>query len=91
MYIIFLNFIILLTDRFLSTCCKGVPDVVWNTCAGWNMILYFAYSIYTTGAGTGVYTFVSLACFVGGAVRVNNTFRTACNIWISEVFRDAAA
>ena len=55
------------------------------------MILDFAYGIYTTSAGAGVYAFVSLACFVGGTVRVNNTFWTACYIWISKIFRNAAA
>ena len=54
------------------------------------MILDLAYSIYTTSAGAGVYAFVSLACFVGGTVRVNNTFWTACDIRVSKIFRDAA-
>ena len=51
------------------------------------MISNIALSVNATGSRTRVYAFVSLACFVGGTVRVYNTFRSTCYIGISKVFR----
>ena len=55
------------------------------------MVLNRAASIYSTSARARIHTLVSLARFVGWAVRVNDTLRPACHIGIPKVFRDTAA
>ena len=55
------------------------------------MVLHGAACIYSTSARAWIYTFVSLACLVGWAVRVDHTLRPACHIGIPKVFGDAAA
>ena len=55
------------------------------------MVLHRAACIYSTSARAWIYTFVSLACLVGRAVRVDHTLRPACHIGIPKVFGDAAA
>ena len=55
------------------------------------MVLHGTACIYSTSARAWIYTFVSLTCLVGWAVRVNHTLRPACHIGIPKVFRDASA
>ena len=78
-----------LTYWFESTWSERVAYVPLNAGADRNMILHSANCIHTTGPGAGINAFVSLACFIRGAVRVDHTFRSTCYVWISKIFRDA--
>ena len=73
--------------RFESAFRKRISNVSFITSTGWYVVSNLTAGIDATDSRTRVNAFVSLACFVGGTVRVYNTFRSTCYIGISKVFR----
>lgn len=80
-----------LTYWFKPARCEGIPNVVLDAGADRNMVHHRADCIDPAGSRARVKALVSLACFVGGAVRIDHTLRPACHIWVSKVFWNTAA
>lgn len=55
------------------------------------MLYNFASGTGTAGAGARIATFVSDASSVSGTVGIENALRTAFDVWITSVFRNAGA
>ena len=70
---------------------EGIPNVALNTGAGGHVVHDPAPCIDATSPRAGVDALVPLACFVGWAVRVDDTLWSARHVRISKVFRDALA
>ena len=88
------NFIlqyVLLTKGLQSTCSERVSDVVGDAGASWAVASHLALCIDATSSRAWVDALVPLACFVGGAVRMDNTLRPTSHIWVTKVFRNALA
>ena len=81
-----------LNNLWLQTAfCEGIADVSSVACACWNVASNLADGVDSTGSRARINTLVSLTCFVRRTVRVDHTFWSACNIWVSEVFWNTLA
>jgi len=74
-----------------STCSERVSDVVGDAGASWAVASHLALCIDATSSRAWVDALVPLACFVGGAVRMDHTLRPTSHIWVTKVFRNALA
>ena len=80
-----------LTYRSETTSGEGISNVSLNTRAGSNMVDHLALSIDTTQARAWVNTMQVPAGTCRRTIRVDCTFRSACNVWISKIVLDACA
>ena len=78
-----------LTYRSETTSGEGISNVSLNTRAGSNMVDHLALSIDTTQARAWVNTMQVPAGTCRRTIRVDCTFRSACNVWISKIVLDA--
>ena len=70
---------------------EGISDVALITDADWHMVSHTTISIDTTEARAWVLALSVDTGKCGGAVRIDNTFWSACYVGISKVVGDALA
>ena len=82
---------LILTNWLSSACGKWVSNVPFKTCASRDMVQNTTDGIDATSSRAWVDTVQILACFVRRTVRIDHTFGSTCNIWVSKIVRDASA